>query len=89
MKCLKLFILTKLELVGASSNSLQGSRADTRTLTMIQVVGGCKLLEIRKQMQTLMARGFEMALKLMAYRLHIKQEENLREFRSSQSLTDK
>ena len=56
---------------------------------MIQVVGGCKLLEIRKQMQTLMARGFEMALKLMAYRLHIKQEENLREFRSSQSLTDK
>jgi len=56
---------------------------------MIQVVGGCKLLEIRKQMQTLMARCCEMALKLMAYRLHIKQEENLREVRSTHSLTDK
>jgi hypothetical protein len=56
---------------------------------MIQVVGGCKLLEIRKQMQTLMAKGCQMALKLMAYRLHINQEENLREVHSTQSLTDK
>ena len=38
---------------------------------MIQVVGGCKLLEIRKQLQKLMARGCQMALKLMAYQLHI------------------
>ena len=89
MKCLKLFILTKLDLLGVSSNSLQRSRADMRTLTMIQVVGGYKLLEIRKQLQKLMARGCQMALKLMAYQLHIKQEENLREFRSAQSLTDK
>jgi len=36
-----------------------------------------------------MARDCEMPLKLMAYRLHIKQEENLREVRSTQSLTDK
>jgi len=56
---------------------------------MIQVVGGCKLLEIRKQMQTLMVKGCQMALKLMAYRLHINQEENLREVHSTQSLTDK
>jgi len=48
MKCLKLFILTKLDLLSVSSNSLQGSRADKRTLTMIQVVGGCKVLEIRE-----------------------------------------
>jgi hypothetical protein len=43
------------------------------TLTMIQVVGICKLFDIRKQLQTLMARGCQMALKLMAYQLHIKQ----------------
>jgi hypothetical protein len=60
-----------------------------RALTMIQVVGDCKLLEIRKQLQKLMARDCQMALKLMAYQLHIKKEENLREVRSTQSLTDK
>ena len=72
MKCLKLFILTKLDLLGASSNSLQGSRTDMRTLTVIQVVGGCKLLEIRKQLQKLMARDCQMALKLMTYKLLVK-----------------
>jgi hypothetical protein len=56
---------------------------------MIQVVGGCKLLEIRKELQKLMARGCQVALKLMAYQLHIKQKENLGEVRSIQSLTDK
>jgi hypothetical protein len=56
---------------------------------MIQVVGGCKLLEIRKELQKLMTRGCQMDLKLMAYQLHIKQEENMREVRSTQSLTDK
>ena len=89
MKCLKLFILTKLDLLGVSSNSLQGSRADMRTLTMIQVVGGCKLPEIRKQLQKLTARSCQMDLKLMACQLHIKQEEDLHEVRSTQSLTDK
>jgi hypothetical protein len=71
MKCLKLFILTKLDLLGVSSNSLQWSRKEMRTLTMIQVVGVCKLLEIRKQLQKLMARGCQMALKFTAYQLHI------------------
>ena len=57
---------------------------------MIQVVGGCKLLEIRKKkVADLMARCCQVALKLMAYQLHIKQEENLREVRSTQSHTDK
>jgi len=56
---------------------------------MIQVVGGCKLPEIRKQLQKLMARSCQMDLKLMACQLHIKQEEDLHEVRSTQSLTDK
>jgi DNA-binding CsgD family transcriptional regulator len=41
---------------------------------MIKVVGGCKLFDIRKQLQRLVARGSQMALKLMAYQLHIKQK---------------